>query len=127
MLGNRTEDGVVAALLAIPTCLAILGLLGVAPNLLGAVSLVLLLGLGVLLGPDVLNIVDPDVLGGSLGVLVGFAVADANGNFSFPAIQYPANPGFAGADMVFQAASLNPAGLFKSRVTNGLYMNVDLF
>jgi NhaP-type Na+/H+ or K+/H+ antiporter len=38
-------------------------------------SIVVLLVLGVLLGPDVLGVVWPDTLGGALGSLVGFAVA----------------------------------------------------
>lgn len=38
-------------------------------------GIVLLLGVGVLLGPDVLHVISPDHLGGALGDLVGFAVA----------------------------------------------------
>jgi NhaP-type Na+/H+ or K+/H+ antiporter len=38
-------------------------------------GIVLLLGCGVLLGPDVLHLISPDRLGGALGDLVGFAVA----------------------------------------------------
>jgi NhaP-type Na+/H+ or K+/H+ antiporter len=38
-------------------------------------GIVLLLGCGVLLGPDVLHLISPDALGGALGDLVGFAVA----------------------------------------------------
>jgi NhaP-type Na+/H+ or K+/H+ antiporter len=38
-------------------------------------GIVLLLGMGVLLGPDVLNVVRPGTLGASLHTLVGFAVA----------------------------------------------------
>lgn len=38
-------------------------------------GIVLLLGAGVVLGPDLLGIVTPDVLGSALDVLVGFAVA----------------------------------------------------
>jgi len=38
-------------------------------------GIVLLLGLGVVLGPDVLGVVRPEVLGDSMGSLVGFAVA----------------------------------------------------
>ena len=59
--------------------------------------------------------------------IVGFATADANGDFAFPTMSFPANPAFASADLVYQAASIAPTGLFKSRVTNALYMNVDLF
>jgi NhaP-type Na+/H+ or K+/H+ antiporter len=38
-------------------------------------GIVLLLGAGVFLGPDVLNLVQPDTLGSALQILVGFAVA----------------------------------------------------
>ena len=59
--------------------------------------------------------------------IAGFTTADANGNFAFPATTYPNNANYHGADLVYQAASLNPLGLFKSRLTNALYMNVDAF
>ena len=38
-------------------------------------GIVLLLACGVLLGPDVINIIRPDLLGEALPMLVGFAVA----------------------------------------------------
>jgi NhaP-type Na+/H+ or K+/H+ antiporter len=38
-------------------------------------GIVLLLGVGVMLGPDMLGVIDPDLLGGALLTLVGFAVA----------------------------------------------------
>lgn len=53
-------------------------------------GIVLLLGLGVLLGPDVLGLVNPDDLGSGLHVLVGFAIAvilfDGGLNLSWRAI-----------------------------------------
>ncbi|MDF1543559.1 MAG: sodium:proton antiporter [bacterium] len=38
-------------------------------------GIVLLLGMGALMGPDLLGVIDPSVLGGALQTLVGFAVA----------------------------------------------------
>ena len=60
--------------------------------------------------------------------IVGVVFADAAGNYAFPQGAIPANPAFAGADFVHQAASLpTQAGIFNGRTTNALLMNVHLY
>lgn len=68
-----------AALDSAPLAFALAMLAGVVAQAIGrhllVPGIVVLLGVGVLLGPDVLDIVRPNALGGGLDAVVGFAVA----------------------------------------------------
>ncbi len=63
--------------IALTIALALIG--GVAAQILARhlriPGIVLLLGMGALMGPDLLGLIDPSLLGGALHTLVGFAVA----------------------------------------------------